>query len=49
MKLTQTAKLAIDAYGGIELWKSHKYIEAEVSVKGLAFTIKRSRSLKKPK
>lgn len=49
MKLTQTAKLAIDAYGGIELWKSHKYIEAEVSVKGLAFTIKRRPFFEKAK
>ncbi len=41
MNLSQTAKRAIDAYGGIELWKKHKYIEAEVSVKGLAFSFKR--------
>lgn len=41
MNLSQTAQRSIDAYGGSDLWKSHKFIEAEVSVKGLAFTIKR--------
>ncbi len=41
MNLSQTAQRAIDAYGGSDLWKSHKFIEAEVSVKGLAFTLKR--------
>lgn len=39
--LSITAKKAIDAYGGIELWQSNKFIEAEVSVNGLAFTLKR--------
>lgn len=39
--LSQTAEKAINAYGGAELWQSHKYIEATVSVKGLAFTLKR--------
>ncbi len=39
--LTLTAKRAIEAYGGMELWHNHKYVEAEVSVKGLAFTLKR--------
>ena len=41
MNLSQTAQRAIDAYGGSDLWKSHKFIEADVSVKGLAFTLKR--------
>lgn len=31
----------IESYGGDELWKRAKYIEAEVSTKGLAFTLKR--------
>lgn len=39
--LSKTAQKAIEAYGGIEFWKSHKFIEAEVSVNGLAFTLKR--------
>ncbi|HMV77148.1 MAG TPA: hypothetical protein PL048_12435 [Leptospiraceae bacterium] len=39
--LTETAKKAIDAYGGQELWINSGHIEAEVSVKGLAFTLKR--------
>jgi len=39
--LSLTANKAIEAYGGTELWQSHKFIEAEVSVKGLAFTLKR--------
>jgi hypothetical protein len=38
--LSETAKNAIEAYGGENLWKSNKFIEAEVSVKGLAFTLK---------
>lgn len=41
MNLSQTAQRAIDAYGGKELWQKFKYIEAEVSVKGLAFILKR--------
>lgn len=41
MNLSLTASRAIDAYGGAELWKNAQYIEAEVSVKGLAFTLKR--------
>jgi len=36
-----TAEKAITAYGGAELWKNHKFIEVEVPVKGLAFTLKR--------
>ena len=39
--LSLAANKAIKAYGGTELWQSHKFIEAEVSVKGLAFTLKR--------
>ncbi len=41
MNLSQSAQHAIDAYGGSDLWKNNKFIEAEVSVKGLAFTLKR--------
>lgn len=40
MNLSQTALRAINAYGGFELWKNHQYIEAEISAKGLAFTLK---------
>lgn len=39
--LTETAKKAIDAYGGQELWQRSTHIEAVVSVRGLAFTLKR--------
>lgn len=39
--LTATAKKAIEAYGGVDLWQRYKFIEADVSVKGLAFTLKR--------
>jgi hypothetical protein len=35
------AKKALDTYGGKELWTESKRIEAEVSVHGLAFTLKR--------
>lgn len=35
------AEKAIAAYGGRELWQNSKVIEAEVSVTGLAFTLKR--------
>ncbi len=31
----------INAYGGEDFWKTIKQIEAEISVKGLAFTLKR--------
>jgi len=41
-----TANKAIEAYGGEKLWKKSKYIEAEVSVKGLAFILKRRPFLK---
>jgi hypothetical protein len=40
MAISKTAWKAIDAYGGKELWESRKSIEAVVSVKGLAFTLK---------
>ena len=39
--ISLTAKKAIAAYGGMDLWQNNKYIEAEVSVNGLAFTLKR--------
>ena len=39
--LSNTAQKAIEAYGGIKLWQQSRFIEAEVSVKGLAFTLKR--------
>jgi hypothetical protein len=39
--LSLTSKKAIEAYGGIGLWQNSKYIEAEISVKGLLFTLKR--------
>lgn len=38
--LSKTAQKAIEAYGGIDLWQSYRFIEAEVSVKGLAFLLK---------
>jgi len=40
MILSKTSLKAIEAYGGIELWKNSKYLEAEVSVRGLLFTLK---------
>jgi hypothetical protein len=40
MKIGKTAESAINAYGGADVWKNNKYIEAEVSVRGLAFTLK---------
>jgi len=39
-RLSNTAGRAIEAYGGIDLWREAKRVEAEVSVKGLAFTLK---------
>jgi hypothetical protein len=39
--LSLTAAKALEAYGGLEFWQNNKFIEAEVSVKGLAFTLKR--------
>ncbi len=41
MDLSKTTQKAIEAYGGVDIWKKHKYVEAEVSVTGLAFTLKR--------
>lgn len=38
--LSLTARKAIDAYGGSKLWQNTKYIEAEISVRGLLFTLK---------
>lgn len=39
--MNQIAEKAIAAYGGKELWKNANTIEAEVSVHGWAFTLKR--------
>ena len=39
--LSLTAKKVLEANGGMEIWQNSKYLEAEVSVKGLLFTIKR--------
>lgn len=41
MNLSETAKRAINAYGGKTLWRNAGHIAAEVSVSGLAFTLKR--------
>lgn len=41
MDLTTTARKAIEAYGGLELWLGARRIEAEVSAGGLAFALKR--------
>ncbi|MCB1139417.1 MAG: hypothetical protein KDK23_11705 [Leptospiraceae bacterium] len=38
--LTQTAEMALAAYGGRKRWQSLDRIEAEVSVRGLAFAMK---------
>jgi len=40
MALSETAEKAIVAYGGRLLWQSARRVEAEVSVTGLAFTLK---------
>jgi len=40
MKISQTAENAILALGGEKIWKESKFIEAIVSVKGLAFILK---------
>lgn len=40
MNLSQTALRAIEAYGGSDLWTSHKFVEAEVSAMSLALTLK---------
>lgn len=39
--LSKTAQKAIEFYGGYNLWQNSKYLEAEVTVSGLAFTMKR--------
>lgn len=38
--ISETAEKALEAYGGKNLWKSAKKIEAEVSTTGLLFTMK---------
>ncbi len=38
--MSETAKKAVMAYGGPEIWLNAKKIEAEVSVRGLAFLLK---------
>ena len=38
--LSSTAEKAINAYGGISVWQTATYIEAEVSAKGLVFSLK---------
>ena len=40
MKISQTAENAILALGGEKIWKESRFIEAIVSVKGLAFILK---------
>jgi hypothetical protein len=40
MTLSETAKKAVDAYGGRDRWQTARSIEADVSVTGLAFTLK---------
>jgi hypothetical protein len=40
MRRFETAERAITAYGGRTRWQNAKYVEAEVSVSGLAFTLK---------
>jgi len=40
MEICKTAETALNAYNGADVWKNNKYIEAEVSVTGLAFTLK---------
>ena len=41
MSLSATAKRALEAYGGEAIWREAKSIEAVVSARGLAFTLKR--------
>lgn len=36
-----TIEKAVEAYGGVKRWQDARYIEAEVSTTGLAFTLKR--------
>ena len=40
-ELSNTAKMAIDAYGGADRWLGNKQVRAVVSASGLAFTLKR--------
>lgn len=40
-ELSPTASRAIEAYGGLEFWKGIRFVEAEASVGGLAFPLKR--------
>jgi hypothetical protein len=47
--LSITAQKAIEAYGGAGLWQNSKYLEAVVSAKGLAFTLKRRPFFKQAK
>jgi len=39
--MNQIAQKAIEAYGGHDRWEKAKFLEAEFSVDGLAFTLKR--------
>jgi hypothetical protein len=41
VELSPTAVRALEAYGGAQLWRSARSVEAEVSAHGLAFTLKR--------
>jgi hypothetical protein len=47
--LSNLAKKALEVYGGENLWKNSKSVEAIVSVKGLLFTIKRRPLFKEAK
>ena len=39
-ELSKTAAHAVEAYGGVTLWRQAQWLEASVSVRGLAFTLK---------
>jgi hypothetical protein len=39
----ETARLALDAYGGVAFWHAARSIQATVSASGLAFVLKRQR------
>jgi len=45
--MNQTAQKAIEAYGGQDCWEKATYLEADFSVDGLAFTLKRRPPLKR--
>lgn len=47
--MNHTAQKAIEAYGGQKLWAAAKFLEAEFSANGLAFTLKRRPSLNRVK